>query len=296
MELRDFEYFAVVAEHGQLGRAAEALRLSIPALSKSLRRLERALGAKLARRTSKGVELTEEGTAVLARMRPLRLSLDDLVREVADVRRGRLGSLRVGVHPGMVDDLVAPTCASLLNEAPGVSLRTHVAANDELIPALVNGSLDVNVSTMLTYPHADLVQEHLLDEDIVAFVSDRHPLAKAKHVDLATLSGQRWIIVGHGPGFANVERAFDEHGLPRPHIYVRTTSLTLRDYLVDACDLVGTSSRRVLRLAAKRYPVIELDVPQLRHSRRCGVIYRKGAYLSPVARRFIEILTSIVRT
>ena len=50
MELRDIEYFAVIAEHGQLGRAAEALHLSQPALSKSLRRLEDALGVKLFRR------------------------------------------------------------------------------------------------------------------------------------------------------------------------------------------------------------------------------------------------------
>ena len=43
MELRDLEYFVVVAEQGNLGRAAEQLRLSQPALSKSLKRLEDAL-------------------------------------------------------------------------------------------------------------------------------------------------------------------------------------------------------------------------------------------------------------
>ena len=61
MELRDVEYFAVVAENGHLGRAAEALGISQPALSKSLGRLEAVIGAKLVRRTSKGVELTAEG-------------------------------------------------------------------------------------------------------------------------------------------------------------------------------------------------------------------------------------------
>jgi len=53
MELREIEYFAVIAEHGHLGRAAEVLGLSQPALSKSLRRLEQALQAKLVKRTSK---------------------------------------------------------------------------------------------------------------------------------------------------------------------------------------------------------------------------------------------------
>ena len=54
MELRDIEYFAVIAEHGHLGRAADALGLSQPALSKSLRRLEQALQVKLVKRTPKG--------------------------------------------------------------------------------------------------------------------------------------------------------------------------------------------------------------------------------------------------
>ena len=67
MELRDIEYFTVVAQHGHLGRAAAALGLSQPALSKSLRRLESALQAKLVKRTTKGVELTLEGSTLLAR-------------------------------------------------------------------------------------------------------------------------------------------------------------------------------------------------------------------------------------
>ena len=58
MELRDIEYFAVIAEHGHLGRASEALGLSQPALSKSLRRLEEAVEARLFNRTPKGMELT----------------------------------------------------------------------------------------------------------------------------------------------------------------------------------------------------------------------------------------------
>src|SRR5262245_39212455 len=69
MELRDIEYFAVVAEHGNVRRAAEALDLSPPALSKSLRRLEKSVGAKLVKRTPKGVELTDVGVAMVGQVR-----------------------------------------------------------------------------------------------------------------------------------------------------------------------------------------------------------------------------------
>ena len=88
MELRDIEYFAVIAEHGHLGRAADALGLSQPALSKSLRRLEHALHVKLVKRTPKGVELTAEGSVLLLRVRELRLSLQGVAREIADMSSG----------------------------------------------------------------------------------------------------------------------------------------------------------------------------------------------------------------
>ena len=65
MELRDIEYFAVLAEHKHFGRAAAALGITQPALSKSLQRLETVLLAtRLVERTAKGVELTAEGIAL----------------------------------------------------------------------------------------------------------------------------------------------------------------------------------------------------------------------------------------
>src|SRR5690348_18491559 len=103
MNLRDIEYFAVVAQHGHLGRAAEELGLSQPALSMSLRRLERSAQAKLVKRTPKGVELTAVGAAPLSHAARLRLARDDLARELADLAHGHAGQLRIGASPANVD-------------------------------------------------------------------------------------------------------------------------------------------------------------------------------------------------
>jgi len=94
IQLRDIEYFAVVAEHGQLQRAAAALSLSQPALSKSVQRLEQAVGTKVLLRTPKGVELTQAGEALLGKARGLRLAFDAISREVADLGNGLVGHLR----------------------------------------------------------------------------------------------------------------------------------------------------------------------------------------------------------
>jgi DNA-binding transcriptional LysR family regulator len=75
MELRDIEYFAVMAEHGNVRRASEALGLSPTALSKSLRRLEQSLKARIVKRTPKGIELTAVGSALLAQVKRIRVTL-----------------------------------------------------------------------------------------------------------------------------------------------------------------------------------------------------------------------------
>jgi LysR family transcriptional regulator, regulator of abg operon len=70
-------------------RASEILELSPPALSKSLRRLEQSMKAKLVTRSAKGVELTVLGSALLAQIARIRLTLDDVAREAEDLSQGR---------------------------------------------------------------------------------------------------------------------------------------------------------------------------------------------------------------
>src|SRR5262245_25112415 len=116
MELRDLEYFAAIAEHRHLGRAAEALNLSTPALSKSLRRLERSMQAKLVARTPKGVDLTPVGIALLGHVKPLRLAMHDVAREAAQLSAGNAGDLRIGASPGFGEYLVPDATAALFRE------------------------------------------------------------------------------------------------------------------------------------------------------------------------------------
>src|SRR5262249_16055542 len=157
MELRDLEYFAIVAEHGHLGRAADVLGLSQPALSKSLGRLEGAMQVRLFRRSAKGMELTAEGTLLLQRARELRQSLRNGAREVSDVSRGHVGHIRVGLGPSVNDQLVLVAFAELLREEPRITMKVIVSDADEIMPLLHSGQLDVVVNIQYPAPPGGLV-------------------------------------------------------------------------------------------------------------------------------------------
>jgi DNA-binding transcriptional LysR family regulator len=296
MELRDIEYFAVVAEHGSIGRAAEALGLSQPALSKSLRRLEESMDAKVVKRTPKGVELTSVGSALLAQVHRLRLTLDDISRETADLSQGRAGHIRIGTAAGFALDLLPTACDAFLKEAPKVTVKITVGDRDASLTGLRNGELDLAIITIQAAHHEDLGKEHLLDEEFVVYVSAGHRLAKRKQLTLADLVHERWVTgFINGPPERRLNQAFEDAGLPPPNIAVETAFLPIRYHLVAASNLLSFNSTRVVRYAAARLPIRELHVKDLAYTRALGVYYRKDAYLSPAARRFIEMLKTMAK-
>jgi len=296
MELRDIEYFAVVAEHGHLGRAAEALGLSTPALSKCLRRLEKAMQAKLVSRTSRGVELTAEGSALLAHVRPLRLSLHDITREIADLSQGRSGHLRFGSTPGAADYLLPKAFGTLLSEAPGVTVSVTVEADPVMMAALRNGQLDLIVSRLAAPPYEGIIQERLYEDEFVVYASADHRLAKRDHVEIADLAQEGWafpILDGLISNWLN--RVFEDHGLAPPRITLVGGPMQVRLEVIGSSRLLGIAPRWSLRQVASRLRLAEIPLKGLTLTRPIGVGYRKVAYLSPVARRFIEILKATAK-
>jgi DNA-binding transcriptional LysR family regulator len=294
MDLRDLEYFAVVARHGHLGRAAEALGLGQPALSMSLRRLERSAQTKLVRRTPKGVELTAVGTALLAHVGKLRLARDDLAREVADLAHGRAGHLRIGTSPSNADVVLPEACSALLAEAPKVVLTVEVMENDALLPALRKGEVDVAVTHVRQLAQPDLTLERIREDEFVVCCAAHHRLARRRSVALEDLAQARWAAASsatgeHGP-LRLLREAFERRGLPPPQLALVTDLVMFKLRAVAASDLLGTAVRGNVDAAARQLGLKVLPVKDLDWTRPAAVAYRKDAYLSPAARRFIEIM------
>jgi DNA-binding transcriptional LysR family regulator len=84
--------------------------------------------------------------------------------------------------------------------------------------------------------------------------------------------------------------AFQKQGQPPPYVVFETRSVRLRLQVVAVSRHLGFLARQVIQNAAPQFGLKELPVKDATWRRPIGVIYRKGAYLSPAARRFIEIL------
>src|SRR5262249_30908106 len=280
MELRDLEYFAVIAEHGHLGRAADALRLSQPALSKSLRRLEQLLDVKLVNRTAKGVELTPEGSMLVLRIRELRLSLQSIAREIADMSEGRAGHLRVGVATFVSEELLSNAFAALLKDAPRTRLLVTASDGDLMFPALHNGELDVIVAYFR--PNEGLIGELLYNDEFVICASAKHRLAGRKDITVADLAHERWAF-GEPTLISQrwVLDKFREAGFPPPNVAFQSRSMSLKQRTVTCSDLLTFTSRSVFRQFSPGAAVMTLPIKELRWHLPVSVIYREQTSVPP---------------
>ena len=193
-DTRQLRYFVALAEHLHFGRAAAALHISQPPLSRAIQGLEQQLGARLLARSKRKVELTPEGARLYEEAKRLLGQLERAAREVSAMAAGESGRLRLG-FVSLADYGVLPGLLKAFKAArPGVSLALREMLSPEQAAALSAGELDFGL--LLPPVAGDL--EHLIvqSERFVAALPARHAAARRRgRVTMRELAGEAFVMV-----------------------------------------------------------------------------------------------------
>jgi DNA-binding transcriptional LysR family regulator len=193
-DTRQLRYFVALAEHLHFGRAAAALHISQPPLSRAIQGLEQQLGARLLARSKRKVELTPEGARLYEEAKRLLGQLERAAREVSAMAAGESGRLRLG-FVSLADYGVLPGLLKAFKAArPGVSLALREMLSPEQAAALSAGELDFGL--LLPPVAGDL--EHLVvqSERFVAALPARHAAARRRgRVTMRELAGEAFVMV-----------------------------------------------------------------------------------------------------
>ncbi|MCE2862472.1 MAG: hypothetical protein RIR76_3150 [Verrucomicrobiota bacterium] len=213
--LRQLTYFREVARRLHFRRAAEALAIAQPALSRAIAQLEEDLGARLLNRTRRGVELTPAGQMLLERSEPLLRGLAALPGDLRALAEGQVGTVRVG-FTGLAMATVLPGILRAFHAAhPGIRLELTEMPTSAQLAALQAGDLACGFFHP-DAPSPGLETRVLLRERNGILLSAADPLARRRTLRLRELADTPFVLFPrqHNPGFYDrILAAFAEAGV-----------------------------------------------------------------------------------
>jgi DNA-binding transcriptional LysR family regulator len=186
VELQQLRQVIALVEHGSFVRAASALHISQPALSRSIMNLEKRIGSELFQRSSSGVVPTDRGRLYIERARDVLRLADDLDREVRAHGSSLSGRVSVGGGTFPAESFLGPAAARFVEAYPRVSVRLQSRDWDELLHELRSRELDFFVgetSTLHREPDLEVVpsgSQHAMH----FFARAGHPLADKRTIDV----------------------------------------------------------------------------------------------------------------
>jgi DNA-binding transcriptional LysR family regulator len=284
---------ALGREHN-VGRAAAALGMSQPAATKLLQQAEEAVGAVLFTRHARGVEPTAAGEVLVRYARQALVDFGFAREQMAALRAGLRGRLRLGSAPGALPELVAPVLAEYKKHHPRVAVSVLVETSDVMLAQLARGEVDLVLGRPTEGHFEDEFEiRPLLAEEQVAVVRASHPLLKKRKLALDDLVQWPWVLQPPGsPQRSRFESALRTAGLHARLDITETASTVATTVLLEASDMAAimpaSLAAHYARLGVlKVLPLaLPLQVPPLH------LVTRKHRELSPAAARFVEVLTA----
>jgi len=292
IKLRHLQLMVALDEFRHLGRTAEFLSVSQPAVSKMLSEVEDMLGLKLFERSTRGSEPTASGRAIVRFARSVLAEFERTREEIASVESGAAGRTRVGSMVVALPTLLARGVELLKERSAQATVLVEEGDLTRLLPKLRLGELDLFVGRLEPgYAAPDLVNEALYNEPMVAVVAPGHPLADRPRPSWQDLARLPCVLP---PPWASLrvklEQQFHKHGLQPPTDLVETASFLALVTFLRLRGAAGFMARSVARDFEEQGAVqvlrlaVPVDLPAI------GMITLRGRPLTTTTQQLMECL------
>lgn len=293
--LNELRAFLAVVETGSLGRAADRMNLTQPALSRIIKRLEEAVGEPLFERHSGGMRLTAFGTALTPHAQTLSQEEQVARKEMNRLRGLATGVLRIGVTAG-TSAIFAPTAiAAYLDRWPGIEIEVTEGIWNGLVEKLENYHLDLLIAPETIETERTVAGKEKWSETMRVVVGAHHPLLVKPQVTMEDLLHERWCFVPKNTEpHSRLMGLFLDQGLAAPTITVSSLSIPLLKSLVTQSGFVSWLGRPMYLAELQAGMVQEIVVEGLNQERRFSTYYRRFGRLPGPALKFLDEIQMLI--
>lgn len=294
MDIRHLQYFLEVARWKSFTKAAEALYITQPTISKMIKKLEDDMGVVLFERLGKHVELTDAGRIIFDQVQSIVKSFQNLSSELDDLMSLRRGSIRIGLPPMIGSSFFPKVIGQFRNQYPGITVHLVEDGAKKVEADVESGILDIGVVLLPTNEEVfhtfSIVKDHLM-----LIVHPSNPLANRKIVTLSELAQEPFVLFREDFALHDIIiNACMRVGF-RPEVIHESSQWDFIREMVAINLGVGLLPKTVCQgfdpTRVKIIPLIEPIIPW-----NLSIIWRKDRYLSFAAREWIRITQTLLTT
>jgi len=285
MDMRHLQYFVEVARWRSFTKAAQALYVTQPTISKMIKNLEEELGVELFDRVGKRIELTDAGSVLLAQAQPMLQSFGTMTAHLDELMQVRRGRIRIGLPPMVGASFFPEVIGKFHEQYPGITLQLFEYGSKKVEAEVAAGELDIGV---ILLPTKDELFESFsfVKQRLMLVVHPSHRLASHHEASLIALKDDSFLLFHED--FALHDRIIDECGQLgfQPNVVYKSSQWDFISEMVAANLGIALLPEAICReLDSGRMRTVPLTDPAIPW--HLAMIWRKGGYLSFAAREWI---------
>lgn len=288
VDLRHLEYFSEVAKHLSFTKAATALHVSQPSISKAIKSIEEELGVPLFYRSSKQLELTDAGKAVLVNAKNVLEAFHNLTSELSDVMELKKGEIRIGIPPIVGASFFSILISQFKEQFPSVEITLTEVGTKVIKQGVEEGSLDIGLICNVPVQSDSFEIIKLSTDPLMLICHRENPLASKPVLQISDLENEAFII--YRRDFSLYDRILEEcnkHGFC-PNVVCESSQRDFMVELVEAKLGVALLPSKICRQIHKP-EIIALPLLQSGLYLELGMIWKKNKYLPFTVREFISL-------
>lgn len=299
LKLRQLEVMQAVARGGSMARAADALSITQPVVSKTIAELESTLGVRLFDRSSQGIEPTLYGRALLKRSEAIFNDLTASVAEIESLADPSAGHLRIGSSEAVAAGMLGAIIDRLSIKHPRLTFEVTLGAGLTDLPynELQSHGLDLIIGRLPGVTPDDVNVETLYHDKVFVLAGAKHPLVGRRKINLSKLVDESWCLPSlEAYPWSLTADAFRKAGVNPPRRIVTTRSVPLLTSLIATGRHLTILPQTVVRFCAKSLQLKTLPIDLEIEPYAVGIATLKNRTLAPATQLFIEQAREVARS
>ena len=295
----DFELyriFYVVANNGNISKAAKELLISQPAVSKAIKNLEEQLGGTLFIRTKRGVNLTNEGKEFYNYIKSAIENIYNAENKFTELKNLDAGSIKIGISSTLTKDFLLPYLEEFHKKYPKIEIQIFTKVTHELIPNLRNGLVDLIILKMNQVGYdkdIELIECSKIHDCFI--VNDAYKDLINKEISLSELNNYPLIMQSIGSNTRTfIDNYTKEHNVTlKPNIELSSYSLVVEFTKIGLG--IGCATKENIKEDLKNKKLFELNIKEKIPARHIAIALSKNHTPNFSTKKLIEMIKKKIR-